>query len=844
MADKSKKTDDSSDPKQIPDNELFSEKVQEELSLQDVFAGHEDFFRQLSDSFEQGQVNTGKVRSSSPTLQQTSSRFLSPTQIILCVGIFIVTAVLMYALYNSRIPAYPNASTTSPSEVNEQATPITQHQVVKQIQIQSPNPKTAISSTQPVSLKVAQDLYQQKDYEMASAVYDQIQQSIPQNADSQLLLDFLQLKRALCVMETQNLEESDRLLRIASQSQSPIVRIIANYNRSLLDMENKRYLDARIRAYQTLALIDAIDFDKVWSLMMKRDCYFIAAASITLNTLSLCDADKDVPKIWWSTSDIKDDPFTNLNTARSRAFPQQTLEEQLDSLLNAGINQLSKGLIGPQIERIGQETNATIPTRWFVISKGASIEELLARFAANAGLDIYWESDEGQNANELRNIFRQRPTNLYMTLTPTQDFITVAAGSVGLLASQNENKIVKVVNPANYQSLSEHVSLLCNEAVSLWQRFLLSYHDDDRIPNVHFALALLQAQKRLISESVAEYKMVANRFTSSPLAPYALLRSSRLKSDINDYAGARQDLNQLVEQYPDAKIVDDAYLALAGYTARANLKDEAARLFKKVYNLSFSAESRTLAAMGAGKSFYEVQDYPSAQQWLIRYINLAKEPVQKDLYKAYYLLGKTNLALGKTPEACNAFRASLMGQLSKEEYVETISALVQGYLEQNKFFEALDTLEEIHPWRFSQSESIKLLLLKSNVYRAMGLIDKAVALLDNKVEYISDQGLKTKISLEIAKCYIAQEDYETAHKKLAEILVLSDSGAQAHDIALTLANVCLKLGQINQSISICQQLLNIDLPDNTKERTLETLVAAYDKQKKYDHAILAIMGQW
>ena len=44
-----------------------------------------------------------------------------------------------------------------------------------------------------------------------------------------------------------------------------------------------------------------------------------------------------------------------------------------------------------------------------------------------------------------------------------------------------------------------------------------------RLANAHFALGLLQAIRDRIPESIAEYKLVANRFSKASLAPCALL---------------------------------------------------------------------------------------------------------------------------------------------------------------------------------------------------------------------------------------------------------------------------------------------------------------------------------
>jgi len=482
------------------------------------------------------------------------------------------------------------------------------------------------------------------------------------------------------------------------------------------------------------------------------------------------------------------------------------------------------------------------PARYNVTCNGASVEELLARFAANAGLDIHWALEPTQIG------IRKRAVSLHLSATTTQQFITVAAGCASLLAKLNENGVIDIFNPAESSYLSEQISLLSAEAIWLWQKNLLRFPEDTHLANAHFALGLLQTQQGRSSEAIAEYKLVANRFSGSPLAPLALLNSSKLKTNLLDYAGAREDLKQLVEQFPDAEITGKAYLYLADATAKANLVPEAARLYGKVYNLNLSAESQIAAAFGAGKCSYEIKDYDSTTKWLNRYITLARDNKNKDLYSAYFLLGKTYLALGKSEAACDAFQCALQGgpsRLTREKYIETVSALVEGYIQQERFVKALDTLEDIHSSVvLSQKESIEILLLKSKTLRAIGLVDKAIAILGDRADYISDTQLNAQICFELSDCYIEKGNLNLARKKLIEVLALAELGPLSHKSALRLAEVCLQLGQSDHVISVCSQLLNSQPSEQTKQKALELMATAYNQQKNYDRAALALLGQW
>ena len=796
------------------DDELFAGQAHDEISEQDVFAGDEDFYELLADSARQPQ---GLI----------SHKRFSSLQKILIVSIVVVSAILVFSLLKSPLELLTDLKTLLATPKTPSPKPPAR--VITQVgQQQTQEPQTLLPPGHPLSLKVAHDFYLQKDYDKAYAAYNSLHQAVPTGDEGQLLRDFLQFRMALCMKKAADFEQAERLFGTILQSRSPVVRVVANYNLGLLKLQAKQYFKARTRAYQTLALTGAVNFDKEWAFVLQRDCFFLIAESMTKNILSLCHADTDLPKELWSSS-ASFDPFTALN------------ETQLRSFLNSGLEQLNKSVLGPQIRRLDNE--GAVP-RWSVVCHGASIEELLARFAANASLDISWAFDNTPDSEGVENTVRQRAVSMYMPAATAQEIVTAAAGHAGLLASMDEKGVVNVYNPADYSSLSEHTSLLGRETTSLWQRFPLVFHDDRRIPNAHFALALVQAMRGQTSEAIAEYKLVANRFSQKSLAAYALLNSSKLKTDLLDYSGAREDLEMLVEQYPDNEFYGRACLYLADATVKDGRLPEAARLYGKVYNLGLSSQLRTASALGAGRCFSEEKDYVSAAKWLTRYIDLAGHSKDNQLYSAYFLLGKAGLALDKPQQACDAFQCALAGRLSREEYLQTILALVEAKMRQEQFVKALDLLENLNSRRLSQEESVEILLLKAGILRSMGLIDKAIAALGDRAQYITDTQLKAGISLELCKCYIAKGNFQRARKSLTDILVVVEPGPLAHQVALKLAEVCLKLDQNPQVVSVCLQLLDLSTSEQITQKALDILATAYNRQKKYDLAALALLGRW
>ncbi len=811
-----------------PEDDFMSMAGHERLSEHEVFVGDEDFYKLLANS---GGTTRARQTEAGNSLSENTARpgRFSILQKFLMVCIASIATMLLYMAIVSQFGSLRGIISkftgNSPSQVQQApVAPATSPTTFTELK-PAPKPMQAPPTGQPLSLEVARNLYLQKNYTGAYDAYERLRQALPPGED--LLRDFLGLQMALCSREAADLEQANNLLMTASQSRSPAIRIAANYSLSLLEIQRKRYLRARTRAYNAIALTKSVDFTNDWILSFECDCYFLAAECLTRYILSLSNADSDLPADLWTDASATFDPFGKLS------------EAELRKVLDSGTKNMERALLDPRIQKLENQNGLSC---WSVTSYGAPIEELLSKFAAGANLDIQWAIEESGADNA-----RQRPVSLHLPSATSRQTVLIAAGAAGLLANLEDTggtQKVTIFDPTQYSSLSQHISFLSQHAISLWQTFVLTFYSDSRLGNAHFLTGMLESQIGLPTEAIAEFKLVANRFSQMTLAPYALLHSSRLKASIRDYYGAREDLKQLVEQYPDTEIYGQAYLGLADATRDAGLVEEAAQLYERVYNFGLSAPSKISSALGAAQCCYETKAYEEAAKWLLQYITLAGNDKRNNLYSAYFLLGQTSMASGKYQEACNAFEYALGEQSSREQYIEAITALVKSHIEQEHFVEALDALENVQTIALSQEQSVEMLLLKSKILRLLGLVDTAVVSLRDRSEYIADSQLNARIFFELSQCHIANGDLELARSVLSETLLSIEPGLLAQTIALELADVCLKLGRSSQAVSVCLQLLDSDLSSSAKQKTLKILAAAYRQQKDYDKAALALSGQW
>ena len=821
----------------LPDSELFAQPVSSDLPQQQIFAGDVDveLFKPAdpADPVDNKPVEKPQSpplpssASSAPSFVTSDSatpKRSSFFQKIVAISLVLIAVMLIYGVVVLSLMRPDGLSELLPQPVakeQQQPQPVKTMTPEESEQQKTEELAAAEDDGQPVSLRIADNFYLSGDYSQATIAYKKLIGKVSVNAKDEILKDFLRLRMALCLKETKGPVQSIGQLKSAAKSTSPIVRVMANYYISRFEMDRNQYLTTRNRAYEALALVETLESNQPWVQELRRNCYFLIAASISSEVLSFSDADKKMPENIWQTLDFEDDPFAGVDD-----------EDRLRTLLMTGSEKLSRALLGPRIEA---ETSENI-RHWSITSDGASVDELLNRFAANAGYDVFWSP--GANKAGIR----QRPVSMYLSEATDEHAAEVIAGCVGLMANLNENKVLKIVNLTEYDYVSDQIVLLGKEGISLWRQFLLAFHEDRYLANVHFALGLLYAQQDQAVEALAEYKVVANRFQHSPLAPSALLNSGRLKASLRDYTSAHKDFKQLVEQYPDCSVTSEAHLALAEMADKTGSQDEAAKLYRKIYYLNVSIDSQAAAALAAAEIYYKTDDFPAAQKWLTQYLELKQDDPDKNLYRAYYLLGKSRLQMGKTEAACNALLKAVNGHLSNHEYVDAISALVEGCIELEQFVVAFDVLEDTYLSQFSQEESARLMILKSRLLRSMGLVEKAVILLRDRQNYILDPELKTEMGFELSLCYIQQGQLELAFKKLAQNLEESSPGPIAHRSGIQLAQVCMQLGRDDQAQAVCTQIVKTNPSDEIKQQALKILADIHGKQKNYENAALALIG--
>jgi len=689
-------------------------------------------------------------------------------------------------------------------------------------------PSVPFNSPGPLSRAMAENLYSDLAFERAHQVYNGLRQGLSQTRHGPALDDFFVFRMALCQKGMGNTDTALQLLRSVSQGNAPVVRSMARYHEALLLLYEKQYLGAMTRAYQALALIDAVENAPKWVQLYKRYCDYLINKAITTMALSLHDAERDLPEKIFTLAPVPD-PFLNLN------------DREFLALLESGRDALEQVILGPRVSSVAPANAAPL---WRVVANGAPLEEAFTRFATHAGFELDWSYDLDTSSDMIDEAVRSRPVHVLMSGASSERVIATLAGCAGLFPRIDQGNTIHIQDPEHYQSSSEHASRLAQRAVDLCQQFLLANEEAKHAASAYLALGLLQRHTDQVNEALTAFKQLYNRFPRHELAPYALLYSSRLRTDMGDFTGAKTDLELLVAQYPEVEFSGNAHIYLADATMNAEYLTDAIALYRKVYNMNMSRKSRTDAAYGAGQCCFGVRDYEGAARWLDRFMDAANSmETQDQVEQAVIMRAQACAELGRDAQASDLFEQALESDLSKTQYVKALAGYAEANRRQENYLKVLNRISAEHPWAFSYQDRNRVTLIKAQVYQAMGLNSKAIGLLEDQLSFLRDPNQLAEAYLQLAQCYTLSGNLDQAKSASLQGLMTSAARPLINRLRFQLADTLLTLGQTQETIRHCEDIL-VTKPDQTfKNRVYGLMARAYKRDDKYEMALNVLLNQ-
>lgn len=653
----------------------------------------------------------------------------------------------------------------------------------------------------------AESAFAAKRYSQAAPLYRELVR-ISTRRDEAIIRDLLNLRLGECELRGDHPEQGLALLEALAASPSPIIRAWAAYLRANHDLESGQYLQARLKAYSAIVALMAMDS----RLKLETDCDVIVAQALSRQVLGFYESGA----ILWQPVRAQD-PFAGLDHAG------------LLALLQEGYNRPQAAVVGPEIRK--QQSPSYAPV-FSVSSRNYTIDDLLSRFATAAAVELRWMS--------VPAAARRRVQAIDCRETSEQRFGEVLCGSVGLLSRFSGDEIT-VLDPQACNSLSEQREVLLKEAISVWRRLFIRNPEDRSVPQGYFAVALLQECSGAAIDAMKEYQMLAARFEHNAVAPQALLRAAQIRINMRDFTGARANLLDILDRYPDCPASADIYLSLGRTTMEAGLLTEAAGTFRKLYHLNLTGPSQKLAALELGRCFHRSQEYAEASKWLTRFIGLADKD-DAHLAEAFMMLARSEAQQDHLDEAVAAYQRALLSRPSEKDRPGMLLELAAVQARQQRYPQALAVLGRLHAEELTEGQVFEAMALSSRVYRAMALPDRSIRVIREKLSLLSSSELLARAGLELAGSYREVDDTDSAIKLLEEALPKLRENTDIWNATVMLAELNVKIGKPMVAITMIQELLKGRCPETVRTQAAQVLGNAYLAQKDYDKAALAFSG--
>lgn len=643
------------------------------------------------------------------------------------------------------------------------------------------------------------------DYSQAHQRYTELALQCRQVPAERLVHDYFTLRIAQCLRRTGKTAEAQGLFEKVSQSLSPVVRAMGYYGLALQDYDQDRFLSARSNAYRAAGALESLEKQ----LPLLADCDFLVNQALTEKVRTFRSTDRFTP---WPHHEAHD-PFVNLT------------RDQLRELLAEGASRMNPSVLGSEFQaaRIPGQTGL-----WQARADRVTIEEALNQFAAQADRDIRW-----MNVSEK---VRRRSVDMYFSHVGPQRYCEIIAGASGLVSRFTLEQVL-IHDPMEEPSANAQMELLAREAISSWRLFFLRYPKDPRVPMGHFALAAISEWQGKEVEAMREFALLARRFEEAAVAPDALLRSAQIKLKLQDLSGARRDLNDLLDLYPDHAGIDDVYLLLGDVTEKAGQLTDAAELYERLYLRNFSPDSRRRAAYGAGRCHFNLGTYDMASVWLARFLAMIPDARGLDYTRGYFLLGRAEAYQGNLSVAAQAFQRGLAGMPDEKERVDALIDLAAVRISQEDYVLALGVLGDLGDEALGPEQTVAYIRQLSRVCREIGILDRARTYLRIELSRTDDPKTRAQIGLELAKCHMESRDNAAARQLLTEIMPDMPDGASTFDAATLLAEACLALGEADQAISVAEPILQQDPDPTIAARLRRVLGEAWLAKDDYAKAV-------
>ena len=375
-------------------------------------------------------------------------------------------------------------------------------------------------------------------------------------------------------------------------------------------------------------------------------------------------------------------------------------------------------------------------------------------------------------------------------------------------------------------------------------------------------------------EAWTAYNQVIELYGDTPYPPNAQYQKGEAKYFAGDYAAAREDYLQLLEDYPDSDTgLRSAALYSAGWSAeKLGVVDQAIASYTQAVDNFPRSDQAPLCLLRIARLNYEQQKVEEA----IEAYKAITESYQETRHTAdaYYGLGILYRDEDRKDEAIAAF--SKVDRDARETYIAALIEAANLYISQDRIAEGRALLNQLLEGvtgdrdlearahfqmaqldlnnknyvdaverytmvleEYPESDVIRDTRYgRALAYHYSGRYDRALLdykwLLDTKIP----KAMQLKVSFSMALSYSAEGNDAEAEKLLNEVIASGDESL-VRSARLQLISMAEKKGNPEEAVRIYEEMLATTTSSEDRERLLIRLANAYFKLDKFQQSIEA-----
>jgi len=661
------------------------------------------------------------------------------------------------------------------------------------------------------AFQIAQENFRAGDYAVALEHYRLALEAFQRTPSGRWVADLVRYRMGTCI---ERLGDVDRAFGVKSQLVNSASWLVALYSRHCLiriAYERGDFIEARKLAGQALLVAQALPGSE----RIQRDCRYVLAATMTQRALRASGG-----AIMEACDVMTGPPFGD------------ALADWEGTEL---VNYLMRGKIDLPARMVGDPLSVSVagPGRIDLVANGTTLEEVLSRVALLTHTQINWEG-----AGE---VISETPVVAFFEASPVENVIDTLCVSAGLVTRATDAGI-RVINPAGLGTPAETLALFNEEALEAWRQFFLRYQQDEAVPRGYFATAALEACRGNLSTAVTEFRMLARHFADSEISPLGLLSAARLMMHVADYSGAVAVLSEMIERYPRAEELDDAYLVLGSAYIKSGFKEKGIETLRKAAYLEFDQNVTREAVLELGRSCHQMGRFKEAQGWLMQYFSAYVGT--PEIAEVALLLGKCNVELGNAEAAIRSLAQAWQQDREGALGVEALITMAQVELSRGNCLMALNALETVTPSLRGSKDARRVALLKARVFRGMCLSDLAVEILTHELAGNVAEDEATEMYVLLARAYVDVDRPDKALAVLTDALLEVLDPKRMNRLQLEAARVYAGEGKYVEAAGFARRVARDCGGTAMYDDAMGILAKAYDAAGDPLRAALCLAGLW